>query len=73
MKNAEAQRWVKEVEALCQPDKVVWCDGSEAEKDQLIKECLATGELIELNQQKLPGCYLHRSAPHDVARTARTA
>src|SRR5262249_43552062 len=51
------------------PDRVVWCDGSEAERDQLTRECLATGELIELNQQKLPGCYLHRSAPHDVART----
>ena len=47
----------------------MYCDGSEAERDRLIAECLATGELIELNQQKLPGCYLHRSAPHDVART----
>src|SRR5204862_196867 len=51
------------------PDKVVVCDGSEEERERLTKECLATGELIELNQQKLPGCYLHRSAPHDVART----
>jgi phosphoenolpyruvate carboxykinase (GTP) len=63
------ERWAEEVRKLTNPDKVVYCDGSEAERDRLIKECLATGELIELNQAKLPGCYLHRSAPHDVART----
>jgi phosphoenolpyruvate carboxykinase (GTP) len=62
-------RWVNEISALTQPDRVVYCDGSEREGQQLIQECLASGELIELNQQKLPGCYLHRSAPHDVART----
>jgi phosphoenolpyruvate carboxykinase (GTP) len=67
--NAAVKRWVDEVTSLCGPDKVVVCDGSEAEKDRLIKECLASGELLELNQQKLPGCYLHRSAAHDVART----
>ena len=63
------QKWVDEIAKLTTPDRVVWCDGSEAERDALIKECVASGELIELNQQKLPGCYLHRSAPHDVART----
>ena len=67
--NPAVQRWVDEIKKLCTPDQVVFCDGSEEEKQRLIKECLATGELIELNQQKLPGCYLHRSAPHDVART----
>jgi len=51
------------------PDRVLVCEGSEAERDQLVRESLASGELIELNQAKLPGCYLHRSAPHDVART----
>ena len=61
--------WVDEVAKMTMPDRIVYCDGSEGEKDTLIKECLATGELIELNQQKLPGCYLHRSAAHDVART----
>ena len=54
---------------MTRPDRILVCDGSEAERDELIKESLATGELIELNQQKMPGCYLHRSAPHDVART----
>src|SRR5687768_1553963 len=67
--NSAVRRWVGEIEALTTPSAVVYCDGSEAERDRLIAECLSTGELIELNQQKLPGCYLHRSAPHDVART----
>src|SRR5262245_1274904 len=68
-KHAGIRKWVDEVAELTRPDRILFCDGSEAERDQLIKESLATGELIELNQQKLPGCYLHRSAPHDVART----
>ena len=63
------QKWVDEISKLTMPDRVVWCDGSEAERDAITKEAVAAGELIELNQQKLPGCYLHRSAPHDVART----
>ncbi|MBS2021737.1 MAG: phosphoenolpyruvate carboxykinase (GTP), partial [Deltaproteobacteria bacterium] len=67
--NAAIQAWADEVAKLCTPDKVVFCDGSEEEKQRLISECLASGELIALNQEKMPGCYLHRSAPHDVART----
>ena len=67
--NSAIRKWVSEMEALTRPPAVVYCDGSEDEKARLISECLATGELIELNQEKLPGCYLHRSAPHDVART----
>jgi phosphoenolpyruvate carboxykinase (GTP) len=63
------QQWVDEITQLTAPDSVVVCDGSVRERQRLIKECLASGELIELNQKKLPGCYLHRSAPHDVART----
>ena len=63
------QKWVDEIEKLTTPERVVWCDGSEQERETLTKECVASGELIELNQKKLPGCYLHRSAPHDVART----
>jgi phosphoenolpyruvate carboxykinase (GTP) len=63
------KQWVEEVSALTQPDRIVYCDGSEEEANQMIRECVATGELIELNQKKLPGCYLHRSAPDDVART----
>ena len=54
--------------ALCQPDQVHWCDGSEAEKDQLTEIAVKSGVLIKLNQEKLPGCYYHRSNPNDVAR-----
>jgi phosphoenolpyruvate carboxykinase (GTP) len=61
--------WVDEVAQLTTPDSIVYCDGTEPERDRLVAECLATGELIELNQSRLPGCYLHRSATHDVART----
>jgi phosphoenolpyruvate carboxykinase (GTP) len=65
----EVERWVDDVRALLQPDRLHYCDGSDAERDRLVADCLATGELIALNQEKQPGCYLHRSAPHDVART----
>jgi phosphoenolpyruvate carboxykinase (GTP) len=68
-RNQAVQRWVDEIRKLTTPDKVVFCDGSEGEKERLLRECVASGELIELEQKKLPGCYLHRSAPHDVART----
>jgi phosphoenolpyruvate carboxykinase (GTP) len=68
-RHAAIERWVDEVRDLTTPEAVVYCDGSDRERDQLTRASLATGELIELNQSKLPGCYLHRSAPHDVART----
>ncbi|HEY8551770.1 MAG TPA: phosphoenolpyruvate carboxykinase (GTP) [Vicinamibacterales bacterium] len=63
------KRWVDEISTLTTPSRVVYCDGSDTERDRLIAESLASGELIELNQKTHPGCYLHRSAPHDVART----
>src|SRR5262252_2218844 len=63
------RQWAEEIAKLTTPDRIHYCDGSEQERDQLIGECLATGELIELNQQRMPGCYLHRSAAHDVPRT----
>ncbi len=61
--------WVNEVAALAKPDSIVWCDGSEAENTRFTKQAVAAGILIELNQEKRPGCYLHRSNPNDVART----
>ena len=61
--------WVKEVAALTRPDSIVWCDGSEDEKKRFTKQAVDSGILIELNQEKRPGCYLHRSNPNDVART----
>jgi phosphoenolpyruvate carboxykinase (GTP) len=63
------EQWVKEIAALTTPDRIVYCDGSAEEGARLTQECVASGELIELNQKKMPGCYLHRSATHDVART----
>ena len=67
--NPHVQKWVKEVAALCQPDEVFWCDGSEDERERLTQIAIECGDLIKLNQEKLPGCYLHRSALNDVART----
>ena len=62
------ERWVAEVAALTRPEKIHWCDGSEAEYSALKQEMLKEGILLELNQQTHPGCYLHRSHPADVAR-----
>ena len=60
--------WVEEMTKLCQPDRVFWCNGSAAEKDFLTAQAVESGVLIQLNQEKLPGCYYHRSNPNDVAR-----
>jgi phosphoenolpyruvate carboxykinase (GTP) len=67
-RNAELLRWVSDSVKLCQPDRVVWCDGSEEEKNRFTEEAVKLGILIPLNQKKMPGCYLHRSNPNDVAR-----
>src|SRR5436190_16751975 len=67
--NEHVVKWVEAQAALCRPDRVFWCDGSEEEKGALLKQAVAAGILIELNQQKLPGCYLHHSNPNDVARS----
>jgi phosphoenolpyruvate carboxykinase (GTP) len=64
-------KWVAECERLCRPDRVVWLDGSEEERRRLIRQAVAEGELHDLNQSRLPGCYLHRSALNDVARTEK--
>jgi phosphoenolpyruvate carboxykinase (GTP) len=66
--NPAVLEWVKQMESLCQPSKVFWCDGSDAEKNTLTNEAVDAGILIRLNQEKLPGCYYHRSDPSDVAR-----
>ena len=60
--NKQVLKFVEESAALCQPDKIVWITGEEAQLEELRKEALSTGELIKLNEEKLPGCYLHRSA-----------
>ncbi|MBI5631393.1 MAG: phosphoenolpyruvate carboxykinase (GTP) [Elusimicrobia bacterium] len=63
------KQWVEEAAKLCRPDRIVWIDGSEEEKRRLEDEAAASGELQRLNSEKLPGCFYHRTAPNDVART----
>ena len=67
--NPHVRKWIDECLELCQPDQVHWCDGSLEERQTLLERGVQEGTLIRLNQQKLPGCYLHRSNPNDVART----
>lgn len=66
--NKKVLQFVDEAVALAKPDKVVWIDGSEAQLEALRKEALASGEMIKLNDEKLPGCLYHRTKPNDVAR-----
>ena len=67
-KNENVLNWVQEMVNLCKPDKVIWIDGSEAQLNELRKKAVESGELIKLNEEKLPGCYLHRTKQNDVAR-----
>ncbi len=66
--NIHVREFVEKYSALCQPDQVVRCDGSEEEKQRLTQEAVTKGILTPLNAEKLPGCYYHRSNPNDVAR-----
>ena len=66
--NKTVLNWIDEMKAMCDPDKVVWIDGSEEQLEALRAEAVSTGEMIKLNQEKLPGCYYHRTAENDVAR-----
>ncbi len=69
IQHKELAAWIDQMAQLCQPDDIYWCDGSEEEKARLTQECLASGELEELDQKKWPGCYWSRSDINDVART----
>ncbi len=60
--------WIDEKAALTKPDRIVWIDGTEAQLEELRAEACSTGEMEKLNEKKLPGCYLHRTAENDVAR-----
>ena len=68
-KTISAEEWVGEIERFTRPKNVVWCDGSDEENQRLIGQMLDDGTLLRLNEEAHPGCYLHRSHPHDVART----
>lgn len=67
--NKKLADWVNKTANLCRPDDIVWIDGSDVQKKQLEDACAAGGELIRLNQDKLSGCFLHRTSPDDVSRT----
>ena len=67
-KNPTVLKWLKDMEELLTPDKVVWIDGSKEQTEELRKLACETGELIKLNQELLPDCYLHRTKQNDVAR-----
>lgn len=66
--NKYVEKFVNESAALTKPDKIVWIDGSKEQIEALRKEACSTGEMIKLNQELLPDCYLHRTAVNDVAR-----
>ena len=66
--NTTVLKWLEEMKELLKPSNVVWIDGSEEQLESLRQEAVATGEMIKLNEEKLPGCYLHRTEPNDVAR-----
>ena len=67
-KNTHLLSWVDEIARLTKPERIVWCDGSEEERVRLTELAVQQGTLEPLNAEKLPGCYLHRSNPNDVAR-----
>ncbi|HIR03959.1 MAG: phosphoenolpyruvate carboxykinase (GTP) [Acutalibacteraceae bacterium] len=66
--NKSVLAWLDKMKELLTPDKIVWIDGSEEQLEALRAQACSTGELIKLNEEKLPGCYLHRTAVNDVAR-----
>jgi phosphoenolpyruvate carboxykinase (GTP) len=66
--NSQVSKWIDEMKALTRPDKTILIDGSEEQLESLRREAVLSGEMIKLNENKLPGCYLHRSALNDVAR-----
>ena len=61
--NTELQSWVKEVSEMTKPDNIYWCNGSKEEYEEFIQQMLGTGDLMKLNEETFPNCYLHRSDP----------
>jgi phosphoenolpyruvate carboxykinase (GTP) len=67
-KNKKLLNWVAEVQKMCTPDRVVWCDGSKKEYDSLMAAMVASGMAIKLNEKKRPNSFAFNSDPSDVAR-----
>ena len=63
------ESWVNEAAALTKPDRLTYCDGSEAEYQRMVAEMLRGGDTVQLKEKTFPNCHLHRSSPNDVART----
>ena len=68
VQNKKVTDWVAECAAMTKPDEIVWIDGSEAQLEAIRALAVETGEMIKLNEEKLPGCYYYRTDPKDVAR-----
>ena len=66
--NKKLLQFIEETKSLCQPDNIVWVDGSEEQLEAFRAQAVNENILIKLNQEKLPGCYLHRTTVNDVAR-----
>ncbi|MBN8544970.1 MAG: phosphoenolpyruvate carboxykinase (GTP) [Ignavibacteria bacterium] len=66
--NKKLLKWVDEMAALCKPDNVYWCNGSEAEYDEMAKSLVENGTFLRLNDEKRPNSYICMSDPSDVAR-----
>ena len=66
--NKTVLEWLESMKSLLNPDKIVWITGEEEQLEELRKEAVSTGELEKLNEDLLPGCYLHRTKENDVAR-----
>jgi phosphoenolpyruvate carboxykinase (GTP) len=69
--NRAVEAWVAECERITTPNSVVWCDGSDEERARLTRIALEVGDFLPMNNDRLPGCYLHRSAVNDVARVEK--
>ncbi|MBQ2733248.1 MAG: phosphoenolpyruvate carboxykinase, partial [Clostridia bacterium] len=66
--NKYINEWIAEMAAMTTPDSIVWIDGTNEQAEKLRAEACSTGEMIKLNEELLPNCYLHRTAVNDVAR-----